>query len=243
MLESRLKCELGDFSIFGGPERAGHGLDTYIYGFSLAGEGLPLAWARPLILRVFAPHQEQKARRETDVQDFLSRGGFPAPRPLMVGGPDNGLGRPFMIMERVPGSPMLDRFKNPLAIPGLLRRMALLQARLHGLPLDDCPLPYERPCSTVKLAELREQVRRYRLSDMRAPLTWLQDNRRMVRTRQPASLRRLPSAQRDALGRSPRARPGLVGRSHRRPALRPRAHPGLFWLAPPLSRVAPSASS
>ena len=122
-------------------------------------------WEQPLILRVYpAARQEAKARREASVQAFLVRAGYPAPRPLLVEGADNEFGLPFMIMERVQGRPMLDRFKNPLAIPGLLRRMAELQTRLHKLPVEGCPLPYEGPLVDRSLAEVSELAERFALS-------------------------------------------------------------------------------
>ncbi len=188
-LEASLKNELGAVAISDGPARVGHGLDTYIYGFRLEGDGLAAGWDGPLILRIFAaPHQEEKARRETAVQAFLSAAGFPAPRPLLVGGADNDLGLPFMIMERVPGSPMLDRFKNPLAIPGVLRRMADLHVRLHRVPLDGCPLAHDSPLVLRQLAGLHGQVQRYDLADLQGPLRWLEENRGVVEDEEPALL-------------------------------------------------------
>ena len=189
MLRIQLTGELGDVSVSSGPERVGHGMDTFIYGFELAGTELAVDWRGPLILRIFAgPHQEEKARRETAVQEFLANSGFPAPRPMLVRGSDNDLGLPFMIMERAPGSPMLDGFKNPLAIPGLLRQMANLHVRLHRLAQDGCPLEYETPLVIRKLAELREQVEGYELVKLRAALSWLDENRRVVEDEAPCLL-------------------------------------------------------
>lgn len=189
LIGSQLASELGDIAINRGPERVGHGMDTFIYGFQLTGAGLAGGWQKSLILRVFAgPQQEEKARRETAVQEFLANAGFPAPRPMLVRGPDNDLGLPFMIMERVPGSPMLDRFKNPLAIPGLLRQAADLHVRLHRLPPDGCPLAYDEPLVARQLRELRGQVERYQLTELQGALSWLEENRGVVGSEEPCIL-------------------------------------------------------
>ena len=237
-LEASLVDELGAVTMTDGPARVGHGLDTYIYRFQLAGDGLGSGWEQPLILRIFAaPHQEEKARRETAVQEFLSRAGFPAPLPLLVRGADNDLGLPFMIMERVPGSPMLDRFKNPLAIPGLLRRMADLQVRLHRLPLDGSPLSYEGPLVDRRLAEVRELVERFGLSELAEPLAWIEEHRDVVAAEEPAMLHNdfhplnvmlSDEGEMHVLDWSDAA----VGDRHHDLA----RTLALFWLAPPLAR-------
>jgi aminoglycoside phosphotransferase (APT) family kinase protein len=237
-LEASLVDELGAVTMTDGPARVGHGLDTYIYRFQLAGDGLGGGWEQPLILRIFAaPHQEEKARRETAVQEFLSRAGFPAPRPLIVEGADNDLGLPFMIMERVPGSPMLDRFKNPLAIPGLLRQMVDLHVRLHRLPLDGSPLPYEGPLVDRRLAEVRELVERFGLSELAEPLAWIEEHRDVVAAEEPAMLHNdfhplnvmlSDEGETHVLDWSDAA----VGDRHHDLA----RTLALFWLAPPLAR-------
>ncbi len=237
-LEASLVAKLGVAKITDGPTRVGHGLDTYIYGFQLAGDGLGGGWEQPLILRVYpAAHQEAKARREASVQTFLVEAGYPAPRPLLVGDADNDFGLPLMIMERVPGSPMLDRFKNPLAIPGLLRRMAELQTRLHKLPVAGCPLPYERPLVDTRLAEISELAERFEVSELRGPLTWLEANRQVVAAEEPVLLHNdfhpLNLMMSDGGETYVLDWPDA--------ALGDRHHDvartlGLFWLAPPLAR-------
>lgn len=80
-LAASLEDELGPVTIADGPARVGHGLDTYVYGFQLRGEGLGADWERPLILRVYpADRQKAKARREASVKAFLADAGYPAGR-------------------------------------------------------------------------------------------------------------------------------------------------------------------
>ena len=79
------------------------------------------------------------------MQSEVVRQGFPAPRVLLTGEADDGLGRPFMVMERVPGRTPMPEVTGPsalaavgraaLRLPDLLARTA---ARLHAL--DPAPL-------------------------------------------------------------------------------------------------------
>ena len=80
------------------------------------------------------------ARKETIVQRAVAAAGFPTPVVRADGGPDDGLGQAFMIMDRAPGGPALsglDRGLTPAAVPRLPRRipelLATSMARLHAL--------------------------------------------------------------------------------------------------------------
>jgi aminoglycoside phosphotransferase (APT) family kinase protein len=85
------------------------------------------------------------AKREMVVQTEVVAQGFPAPRVMLTGEADDGLGRPFMVMQRVPGHPPLPEVTGTAALaavgraaiklPDLLARTA---ARLHAL--DPAPL-------------------------------------------------------------------------------------------------------
>ena len=124
-----------------GPDRITGGRDTYAYGFRMSSASIPDDWLGPLILRVYATDRDgPKAEREAAAQRFATERGFCAPRPLMVEAGAVPSGLPFMIMERASGAPMLDRFKNPLAISRMLTILAETQAGLHSLPCHDWPL-------------------------------------------------------------------------------------------------------
>jgi thiamine kinase-like enzyme len=144
-----------------------------------------------------------------------------------------------MIMERVPGTPMLDRFKNPLAIPGLLRRMATLHTRLHRLPVEGCPLPYEGPLVDRRTAEIRDLVERFGLGEFGEPLKWLEANRGVVAMEDPVLLHNdfhplnLMLSDEGEMHVLDWPDAALGDRHH--DLARTLA---LFWLAPPLSRNA-----
>jgi aminoglycoside phosphotransferase (APT) family kinase protein len=184
-LPASLVGRVGSLEVAEGPARYGAGMDTYVYAVRFAGD-IPAEWAAPLILRVYpSPAQVAKAEREAAVQTFVAGLGFPAPRPLLLDTSGVPFGLPFMIMERLPGRPAVDLIKNPLAIRGVVRRMAVLQSRLHALPVDGCPLPYDAPLVDRLLAGSRELVERHQPAGAEAALAWLEEHASLVREEQP----------------------------------------------------------
>jgi aminoglycoside phosphotransferase (APT) family kinase protein len=156
------------------PRRIGNGQDSYIYAFRLEGDG-PEEWLRPLVLRVYSGTEHAlKARREHDIQSWVSSQGFPAPSPLVLDISRDYLSRPFMIMERMPGVTLLEKMRNPLALGGIIRKMAALQVRLHRLSPEGCPLAAEPSRIDRDLDELRADADRYGLVELQGPLSWLE---------------------------------------------------------------------
>lgn len=155
-------------------QRFGNGQDSYIYAFQPLGD-IPGEWLSPLILRVYSStSHSDKARREYDIQSWVSGRGFPAPTPLLLDVSMDPLPRPFMIMERMPGVPLLEKMRNPLALGGIIRKMAALQVRLHRLPPDGCPLPVESSLIQRDLADLRADAAKYGIVGIERPLAWLE---------------------------------------------------------------------
>jgi aminoglycoside phosphotransferase (APT) family kinase protein len=77
------------------------------------------------------------------VQSAVAGAGFPTPMVRASGGPEDGLGRAFMIMDRAPGGPLLAGLDGAGAVAsgaGLLRRIPVVlaeaMARLHALDPD-----------------------------------------------------------------------------------------------------------
>jgi aminoglycoside phosphotransferase (APT) family kinase protein len=185
-LADRLSSRFGSIQVVEGPDRYGSGLDTYVYAIRLQGD-LPPEWLQPLVLRVYpTAEQAAKAEREASAQTFAADHGIAAPRPRLVETRWEPFGLPFMIMERVSGTPLIERFKNPLAIGRSVRAMARLQAQLHSVPADGCPLAYDGPLVDRLIAPAKEQVERFRLPGLAAPLRWIEDNSEIVRKEDPA---------------------------------------------------------
>jgi aminoglycoside phosphotransferase (APT) family kinase protein len=119
----------------------GEGFDTRIVFAQLSGEVLPANWRAPLVLRI-QPSVDRigLARREADVQNWCAAGGYPAPRVLAVIEPGDMLELPVQVMERAPGTTMLTSMTaRPWRVPGLVRRLADLEVRLHGLATEGWP--------------------------------------------------------------------------------------------------------
>jgi aminoglycoside phosphotransferase (APT) family kinase protein len=98
----------------------------------------PEGWPRELVARVMP--DPGLARKETVVQAAVAAAGYPTPVVRASGGPDSGLGRAFMVMDRAPGAPLLSGLSGAGAIAGAVRVagqlpeiLASSMAALHAL--------------------------------------------------------------------------------------------------------------
>src|SRR5579863_2746683 len=110
-----------------------------LVSFSLADP--PEGWPAELVARLMP--DPGTARKETIVQSAVASAGFPTPFVRASGGPDRGLGRAFMVMDRATGRPALsgiDGGVTPATVARLLRQVPDLlagsMARLHALDPD-----------------------------------------------------------------------------------------------------------
>ena len=117
------------------PEPMRGGFWAELFAFSLANP--PAGWPAELVARLMP--DPGSARKETIVQRAVAAAGFPTPIVRAAGGPDDGLGLAFMVMDRAPGGPALSGLDglSPAAVPRLLRQipdlLATSMARLHAL--------------------------------------------------------------------------------------------------------------
>jgi aminoglycoside phosphotransferase (APT) family kinase protein len=121
------------------PEPMQGGFWAEVLSFSLANP--PDGWPAELVARLMP--NPATARKETIVQSAVAAAGFPTPFVRASGGPDRGLGRAFMVMDRAAGrSAMsgLDGLLTPAAVSRLLRQVPDLlagsMAPLHALDPD-----------------------------------------------------------------------------------------------------------
>ena len=110
-----------------------------LFSFSLANP--PAGWPAELVARLMP--DPGTARKETIVQTAVAAAGFPTPFVRASGGPDDGLGRAFMVMDRAFGRSALsglDGMPTPATLRRLLRQvpeqLAGSMARLHVLDPD-----------------------------------------------------------------------------------------------------------
>jgi aminoglycoside phosphotransferase (APT) family kinase protein len=119
------------------PSRLSGGFWAELVSFRLA--GAPDGWSGPLVARVMP--DGGIATKETAFQAEVAALGFPTPVVLASGGPDDGLGRAFMVMEHADGAPPLAGLDGGFGIvrqvPSLARRLPATLAgvlgRLHQL--------------------------------------------------------------------------------------------------------------
>jgi aminoglycoside phosphotransferase (APT) family kinase protein len=167
------------------PEPLRGGFWAELLSFSLASP--PDGWPADLVARLMP--DPGAAREETIVQRAVAAAGFPTPLVRAAGGPDCGLGRAFMVMDRAPGAPVLsslDGGLTPATVRRLLREIpdlpATSMARLHALDPDlvrgelkqvrDVPVTVDGLLSALArfAAELSRQ-------DLAGAARWLADHR------------------------------------------------------------------
>jgi aminoglycoside phosphotransferase (APT) family kinase protein len=117
------------------PEALRGGFWAELLSFSLVRP--PDRWPAELVARLMP--DPRPARKETIVQRAMAAAGYPTPPVRASGGPDDGLGRAFMVMDRAPGRPALAGLDGGLTRAGVLGvlqapgLLATAMARLHAL--------------------------------------------------------------------------------------------------------------
>jgi aminoglycoside phosphotransferase (APT) family kinase protein len=133
-----LRAQTGrpDLSYYGDPVSLSGGFWAEIVAFSLADP--PPGWPADLVARVMP--DAWVARKETIVHAAVVAQGFPTPAVRACGGPEAGLGRAFMVMDRATGTPLLSGLDGAKAIASIVRLvrqlpdvLATTMARLHAL--------------------------------------------------------------------------------------------------------------
>lgn len=164
------------------PAPVSGGFDTTIYTLRLV--GAPPNLSGPLILRVLAPHYDpRRALREQAIQNALAEQGYPAPRVPLASADPGILGAGFLIMERLPGRPLLAMRR--LGMAGALVRA---QRRLHALDPEpvlkaiEGAMPNGSREHTVagELAQYERRVARSSLLGLAPALGWLRASRPSV---------------------------------------------------------------
>src|SRR5258707_5760686 len=114
------------------PEPLTGGFWAELLAFRLA--GAPAGFDGDLVARVMP--DPAMARKETLVQAEVARRGFPTPQVRAAGGPGDGLGRAFMVMDRAPGTPLLAGLGGIRALAQLPRLAATIPETLAAAMSD-----------------------------------------------------------------------------------------------------------
>src|SRR5258708_29578419 len=148
----------------------------------------PPGWPRELVARIMP--DAGVARKETIVQAAVSAAGYPTLAVRASSGPDNELGRAFMIMDRATGAPLLPGLHGVAALAAGLRQagqlpevLASSMAALHAIdprPVRDqlAPLggvPVTLPGLLHTMAEAAASCHR---DDLASAARWLIDHPR-----------------------------------------------------------------
>jgi aminoglycoside phosphotransferase (APT) family kinase protein len=172
-LVEHLRASLGEpgLSLTEPPVPLSGGFDTEI--FTLRLRGAPAPFARPLVLRVLrAHHDPSMVLREQTIQNALADQGYPAPRVVLASLDRASVGAPFLLMERLPGAPLISR---PLGMQG-----PLLDAQLRLHSLDPAPLARalgEAVSFDGYLGGLERRVTRAALHGLTGSMRWLREHR------------------------------------------------------------------
>jgi aminoglycoside phosphotransferase (APT) family kinase protein len=153
-----------------------------LLGFSLVQP--PGDWPHDLVARLMP--EANTARRETLIQAAVAAAGFPTPVVRAAGGPDDGLGRAFMVMDRAPGAPLLSGLslagvlgRGPALFGEIPRLLASTMARLHALDPEPLRGQLEAAAAIVSvgsmLALLGEFAAEFGRPDLVQAAQWLID--------------------------------------------------------------------
>jgi aminoglycoside phosphotransferase (APT) family kinase protein len=166
------------------PERLTGGFWAELIAFSLSDP--PPGWAGELVARVMP--DPDVARKETIVQVAVAAAGFPTPAVRASGGPEAGLGRAFMIMDRAAGRPLLSGLDGIGAIAQgtrLLRRipetLAATMAKLHSVDPEPVRIQLDSArhaggSVNSRLEALRQITTSHGRADLTRAAQWLIDH-------------------------------------------------------------------
>jgi aminoglycoside phosphotransferase (APT) family kinase protein len=180
------------------------GFVTDVYSFEL--DSAPDGWQGPLVLRIYPADVDALGiRRECCAQAVVSAQGAPAPRVLAWEDTAGSLGRPFMIMELLPGRPQISiEFPRILIeVPRLRtlpRRHAAAMALVHALDATGLLRAFEaagidrrRAGPEHWLDAAETTIARWEFDALRPGLEWL-------RSRRPAEPQRYAICHGDLFG-------------------------------------------
>ena len=111
------------------PEPMRGGFWAELLSFSLADP--PDGWSAELVARLMP--DPVSARKETIVQRAVAEAGFPTPAVRASGGPGDGLGRAFMVMDRAAGGQPLSGLDSELTPAVVLRVLRQVPGLLGAL--------------------------------------------------------------------------------------------------------------
>jgi aminoglycoside phosphotransferase (APT) family kinase protein len=166
------------------PEPLTGGFWAELLAFRLV--GAPKGFDGDLVARVMP--DPAIASKETVIQTEVAERGFPTPAVRATGGPDDGLGRAFMVMDRASGVPLLADLGGKQAfarLPRLARSipdtLAVTMSELHRLDPEPVRVRLDTETAiTTSVSGMIENLRTHSKAHDRADLVavtdWLDAN-------------------------------------------------------------------
>ena len=156
------------------------GFDTQVFAFRVSGaESLP----SELVLRVFRENEAHRTILESAVHNASADAGHPVPRVFSGFSGERIAGRPFIIMERVKGSTLLQTAANPAAMAEIPKLMGRVHARLHSIDASGLIRALERGGVDTRqlmadnlVGWVAEAVEACGVKEMKPLVEWLQEN-------------------------------------------------------------------
>ena len=167
----------------GGLRRLTGGFDTHIFAFELA--GAPAELSGSLVFRLFGePGHVNRARVEAAVHRTAAAGGPRVPGLRVDSDGYSVLGRPFLVMEYVPGIALEEALADPAVFAAAPRMLAGTQAGLHSLSssvlaraLTEAGVDVSRLTPFHLLDDIRRWVEAADLEDLKPVADWLDRHR------------------------------------------------------------------
>jgi aminoglycoside phosphotransferase (APT) family kinase protein len=183
-----LREKLGNVGYAQPPRLLTGGFVTDVYDFALT--NAPREWSRRLVVRVYPEGTDPMTiRRERCAQDVVFAQGVPAPRVFACEDTADALGRPFMVMEYLPGRRQLavEFPRVIIEIPRMFtqpRRHAAAMSMVHELDAQPLVDEFERAGIDRRAAGpdhwldgAEASIDEWRFEGLRPGLDWLRTNR------------------------------------------------------------------
>ena len=135
--------------------------------FILRVTGGPVGWPADLVARLMP--DAVVAAKETAIQAEVARLGFPTPTVRAAGGPADGLGRAFMVMDFAAGKPLLDGLDGLDGVKALAQlprlaatlpdTLASAMARLHRIDAEAVRARIKGGAAATTVTEMVDWIR------------------------------------------------------------------------------------
>ncbi len=168
-------------------EELGDGWETTIYSISVNYEKSSQLVSEDLVVRFFhGPQKRKQARKEYQILNRVCQLGIPVPRVHQLVTEDSDLDDVFIVMEKVKGPTLLDRFTavSECELVALLSGMVAHLVKIHQLPVHNIfrERQFGNPAADEPLALIESRLTalkvlalRHNLQEFGPLINWLEE--------------------------------------------------------------------